>query len=410
VLLRSWFWLQGQVLVQVEGQERERLLNQCLARGIYLWDIRWKGNKLYFRLLSQDFFLLRPLVRGLRAKVSIEEKIGFPFFWRRFKRRRTLALGSLLFVMIIYVWSSFIWSVKVEGINHPEQQRRLNQLLIDQGIMPGVLRQRVDPSLVEHEVMTQFPELAWARAYFTGTIFILEVVPKLRQPELMQPNHLVAGRGGVVLDVLVLAGKALVDQGDSVQAGDVLILGEQSRRPVSAKGRVLAQVWHETYCEGEAVREYLVRSGTVACRKMVRFLGWELIMSGVKEVPFPQFELEQKRKCLLPWRKSSGLVEVIDETYHELEGKRTPIPESDCAQQLLERALAQAKRKLGEGSKIIDIDNKILSQPGDIPVRVRVRIEAVEDIAVPIPYYPRASEGGIGIGGASGEESSSSRS
>jgi len=33
--------------------------------------------------------------------------------------------------------------------------------------MSGVLKERIDLSAVEQEVLVQFPELAWARAYFT---------------------------------------------------------------------------------------------------------------------------------------------------------------------------------------------------------------------------------------------------
>lgn len=407
-LLNSRFWLQGQVSVRVKGKESERLLNQCLARGIYLWDVKWEEGKLSFRMRSRDFFRLRPLVRQLKVKVTIKEKIGLPFFWRRFKRRRTLAWGGVLFLLMLYTWSSCIWSVRIEGANHPERQKQLGQLLAGQGVMQGVLKQRVDLRAIEHEVLTQFPELAWARAYFTGTRFVLEVVPKLSQPQLQRPGHLVATKNGLIYDMLVLAGRPLVEKGSSVSAGDVLILGEQGRRPVPAKGRVLARVWHEAYLEGDAVERHLVRSGNSVTKKVLRLINWPVYIGGVKKVPFEYYETERERKSVVPWRNSISSVEVIEEIYYELKEIKKVIPESECAQRLLKQAAALAKQELAEGSKIIQTDKKILSQPGDIPIRVWVRIEAVEDIARPIPYYPRTGEGGIGIGGTIGEEDSSS--
>ncbi|HHV08088.1 MAG TPA: sporulation protein YqfD [Firmicutes bacterium] len=407
LFLKSWFWLQGQLLIKVEGKETERLLNQCLSRGIYLWDIHWHEGILYFRLSSRSFSRLRPLVRTLKVRVRIVEKSGMPFFLRTFRRRRMLAVGGVLFLLLLYAWSSCIWSVQVKGVGHETQRKELAQMLQGRGIMSGVLKERIDLSAVEQEVLVQFPELAWARAYFTGTRFVLEVVPKLPPPDLAKPGHLVAKKSGLVLDVLVLTGKPLVDKGASVQVGDVLILGDQGRRPVPAKGRVLARIWHECYKEGEPIEQYWVRSGNTASSRVLKVLAREFVLKGVRESPFQHFESGEERKNILRWRNSGGPVEVIDKTYHELKEVRRTLSEKECAQRLMDQALAHLKQNLDEGSKIVQVDKKVLSTTGDSPIRVWVRIEAVEDITTPIPYYPQKREGGTFIGGTTGEESSS---
>lgn len=409
MFLKGWLWLQGQVLVRIEGPEAERLLNQCLARGIYLWDIRRCEGILYFRMSSRTFFRLRPLVRQLKVKVRITEKSGLPFYIKTFKRRRMLLVGAILFILLLYGWSNCIWSVQVKGTAHETQRAELLQTLLAQGVARGVFKDKIDLNTVEYEVLTQFPELAWARAYFTGTRFVLEVVPKLPMPELAKPGHLVAKKNGLVLDVLVLVGKPLVDKGALVQAGDVLVLGDQGRNPVPAKGRVLAKVWHETYREGEAIERRWARSGNTASSKTLKVLGYELLVKGVKEPPFQHFETEQERKNVLFWRNSSGPVEVIDKIYHELKEEKYMLSEEECARRLIDQALADLKQNLDEGSRITQVDKKVLSKSGDSLIRVWVRIEAVEDIAVPIPYYPQKHEGGIGIGGTNAEKDSSGR-
>lgn len=409
LLVKSWLWLQGQVLVRVEGEEAERLLNQCLARGIYLWDIRRHEGLLYFRLSSRAFFRLRPLVRNLKVKVRIVEKAGLPFFVRTFRRRRMLLVGGIIFLIALYTWSSCVWSVQVKGVTHAAERSELIQLLMSCGVRQGVLKKNIDLAAIEHDVLTQFPELAWARAYFTGTRFVLEVVPKLPPPDLAKPGHLVAKKNGLVLDVLVLAGKPLVEKGSSVQAGDVLVLGEQGRRPVPAKGQVLARVWHEIYKEGEPVERCWLRSGRTATARVLRLWNRELVLSGTREVPFPRFESDEESKNILPWRNSGGPVEVIDITYHELKEVKRLLPVEEYIKRLTDQALAELKQNLDEGSRITKTDKKVLSQPGDTLVRIWVRIEAVEDIAMPIPYYPQKNEGGPAVGGTrtNGEEDTS---
>ena len=176
-----------------------------------------------------------------------------------------------------------------------------------------------------------------------------------------------------------------------------------------AKGRVLARVWHEMYKEGEPMERHWLRSGSTATARVLRIWNREVVLSGTREAPFSRFESDEKGESILPWRNSGGPVEVIDITHHELREVKHPLSVEECIRRLTDQALAELKLNLDEGSQITKVDKKVLSQPEDSLIRVWVRIEAVEDIAMPIPYYPQKREGGPAVGGTNREEDTGGR-
>lgn len=402
-VLRIWFFLQGQVLVRVEGEDAERLLNLAVSRGIYLWDVHWHEGRLYFRVGSRGFFRLRPLVRACGLRLHILCKGGLPFVLRRLRRRQALLIGGAFFLLALYAWAGCLWAVEIKGSRNPAQAERLAELLVEKGVNRGVLKERIDLAGIEHEVLARFPDLAWARAYFTGTKFMLEVVPKLLPPPAEGPGHLVAKRSGVVLDVFVLTGTARTEKGATVRAGDVLISGEQGGRPVAARGRVRARVWYEAYREGRPEEVRLVRTGHTAQARLVRALNREYLLAGPAAAPFERYEVETRVKSAFSWRNLRVPVEIIERTYHEFKEERRLLTAEESARRLGAQALADLKRNLAEGAEVVKVEEKVLSAPEDNLTRVRVRIETVEDIAERVPYYPLPREGGPSIGGKEGK-------
>ncbi|HHY92446.1 MAG TPA: sporulation protein YqfD [Firmicutes bacterium] len=402
-ILRLWFWLRGQVAVEVEGKGAERLLNLALSRGIYLWNVHWLGGRLYFCVGTRGFFRLRPLVRGSHLRLHIRSKGGLPFWLRRLRRRQTLLAGAAFFLVALYAWAACVWSVEVKGSRNAAQAQELVTLLGEKGVNRGVLKERIDLAGIEHEVLARFSDLAWARAYFTGTRFTLEVVPKLLPPPVEGPGHLVARRDGVVLEVFVLAGTGKVEKGATVRAGQVLISGEQGGQPVAARGRVRARVWYEAYREGRPEETLLTRTGRSARARLVRALNKEYLLDGPSTPPFSRYEVETSVKTVLGWRNLRAPVEIIERVYHELNEVKRPLSAEESAERLAAQALTDLKQHLEEGVEITRVEKKVLSTPEDNLTRVRVRIETVEDIAERVPYYPLPREGGPNIGGKEGE-------
>ncbi len=55
------------------------------------------------------FLRLPPLVRHLKVKVSIAEKVGLPFFLRRLRRRRMLVAGGGCYSYLFFMFGPAVF-------------------------------------------------------------------------------------------------------------------------------------------------------------------------------------------------------------------------------------------------------------------------------------------------------------
>ena len=82
-------FVRGSVKISVSGEQIERFLNLCRARGLLLENVRLpEEKKLTARISIADFKKLAPIHSKTHVRIHILEKRGLPFFlyksWRMF--------------------------------------------------------------------------------------------------------------------------------------------------------------------------------------------------------------------------------------------------------------------------------------------------------------------------------------
>ena len=257
-ILSIWHYLQGYLEISVTGAEIERLLNLAVSRGLHFWDLRRFQSKAYLKILVSDFKALRALVRISRCKVRIERKVGLPFWVAKGRRRKGLIAGALLFCLFLYFFSSFIWFIKIEGLEQLSEEEVL-ALADELGVRPGVLKSSLDFRHLENQLVLKDARIAWVGFSLKGSLLQIEVVESINRAQTEEsPADLIASKDGLVEEILVLNGEARVEPGEVVERGQVLIAGEI--RPKSTdyfageelpvlevrdRGTVSAMFWNE---------------------------------------------------------------------------------------------------------------------------------------------------------------------
>ncbi len=107
----------GIITLRLRGKNQERLINMALTRGIYIWDIKWRGEDLYLRVRSSAFKALQSIADENRYELEIVAQRGLPFYKTIMKRRMGLFGGALIFILSLYLMSSFIWFIEISGNN-----------------------------------------------------------------------------------------------------------------------------------------------------------------------------------------------------------------------------------------------------------------------------------------------------
>lgn len=411
---RFWRYLEGYVAIEVTtgsrgpghgtARELETFLNLAASAGMTLWRIRRADDRLRALIGLGSIPALRRVAREARCRVRFGRRHGLPFAWRRLLRRRVLVAGALLCALIVYYLSGSFWFIDVRGLERlPEDvlRRELARL----GLRPGVRKHAVDLRLLAERLPLEVPGIAWVGVTSYGVRVVLDVVEKEPAPSAAKqgPAHVVARRPGVVVEVLALRGTPVVQPGDVVRQGQILIRGEyrapepagkpegtrtpgsSRRQSVAARGRVLARTWYSEYLEIGLEEALTVRTGRVLRRTYLRIGPWSLPVYWQRG-HLSRYEVERQTLLALPgWRDGPPPVELLRETRHEVHIVRRPIDVGRARRRAEQRVLARVMRGLPPGSRVEAVESRIV-QRGAGFIGVRTTIQVIEDIGVQRPF------------------------
>lgn len=410
-MIRNWwsFWL-GFVRIRVEGTQLEKFINMAAGRGVPLYDLRKESHGgMTAKVRLDGFRSLRHVARKTRSRVRIEERSGFPFVLATAKRRQSLYLGAVAFVLVIYALSTIIWDVDVVGNERVDKQRIL-EAANQYGIRVGNWKPLADVREAERAIINSVRDLEWVGIHHKGTRMIIEVQEKVlpNPPSVMGPTNLVAAKDGVIQRILVLVGEGKVQEGANVTKGQLLIsgvlyapntqggptsTGDKPPEPpailekVQAKGEVWARVWYGSAVEEPVNQEGAVPTGQVERQWRIKWGNQEIIIKGPRISPFSTSVEEVYTRTPLLWRNLQIPVEIIETEYHELRAYRHERTPQEAIIAAREKARQAVNAGLAPGARVLR--EMVVPQPAPPGmVKVKVAVEVLEDIATPQPAEP----------------------
>lgn len=221
-------FLRGTVTLRVRGPFLERYFNICAAAGLGFWKSRQiSPEELEVTLARRD--LNRAIALGEKAlcQVEVVGEAGLPAFLRRFRRRYGMAAGILLLAGVFLVLSRFVLVIEVEG-NTAVPDSVILARLQSHGFGVGSYGPGVDVRALSNSVLLDLEELSFLTVNITGIraqVIVRETQPA---PEILYRDRaadIVAERDGVIVDVDVTGGEGVVEKGQAVLEGEVLISG-----------------------------------------------------------------------------------------------------------------------------------------------------------------------------------------
>lgn len=254
MFLALWYSLRGYVRIRAKGFSAERFMNMAAFRGVYLWDIAYEGAAVTMKAAGGSLDILEACAQKTGCSMEILGWGGLPAFLRRFRRRQVWSAGLLLFAAGLYLLSSFIWTVRVEG-NERLETAELLSACEDMGVKPGVWKRGVDTVEVTNRLLVQFSDISWVSVGIKGTdvtIKLAETIEKAERIDRETPCDIVASADGVIVQITAERGTPKVKPGDVVKKGDVLISSElliglegedQHTEYTAAEGAVTARIW-----------------------------------------------------------------------------------------------------------------------------------------------------------------------
>lgn len=252
---RVWKFLNGYVIVTVEGFFLEKFTNLCAINSLPFWNIKRYGNaKMVGRTTIKGFKQMRFQAKKCGCRVSIGKKRGTPFFLHRYRKRKIFVIGFLIFLVCIKVAGMFVWSVNITGNENVSKQEILevlNKLGVKQWALKSSLRVRELAELF----MIERDDISWIGIDIDGIRVNVEIVEKSKTPERIDENtacDIVASKPALIVSIDTYQGKPMVSVGDIVDEGTVLVEGvmEMTQFPektyeVHSLANIRGKVWYE---------------------------------------------------------------------------------------------------------------------------------------------------------------------
>lgn len=222
--------LTSYVFLELKGKMPERFLSICKARNLPVYDIccnvTKKGTITTARMRLSDYYRIRPAARKAGCFPVVRKRLGILFFLKRYKARLVFFFGGLYFFWLIYLLSTFLWSIRVSG-GFVHTTEELTAYLAEKGIRCGIRHRTIDCDSLEKQIRLDYPDIGWVSAELKGTKLILQI-SETSQPQKASEtteSSICASSDGIVVSILCTNGTPLVKEGDVVRKGDILISG-----------------------------------------------------------------------------------------------------------------------------------------------------------------------------------------
>lgn len=266
----------GNALVTIEIQSimPEKFLNLIWRNNIHIKNVRKKNiTTLVMEVELEDFYVIKDMAKKNKVKIKIIGKRGLTFLLIKFKKNRSLIVGSMLFVGIVYYMSTFLWEIQI-NTDSSLPPYEIRQKLKNYGIVPGIPKSKVDVYKLEENLMKNDDSIMWVRARIEGSRIVIKVEERKSPPNITFDNtqcDLSASKNGQVVGIYTTAGTPVVKTGDVVKKGQILVSGVQGKEgetyPVHSSGKVICRVSYE---KQKTVNAYSIKKKRTG-RKVVNY-------------------------------------------------------------------------------------------------------------------------------------------
>lgn len=217
----------GYVDFNAKGKFPERFLNMTSRNGVNLWNAHPIKQGLEGSMYISDYKKIRKTAKKSKIKTKITAKHGLPFLAARYKNRIGLLIGAVIGVILLVIFSNFIWSVKITGAESVSTTK-IAEELSDSGVKIGGYKNNLDVQKICRDTMLNIKEIGWMSINITGNTASVEIKEKTEKPDIKidtNPSNIKARCDGVITKIKTTKGTTKTLVGSGVAEGDLLVSG-----------------------------------------------------------------------------------------------------------------------------------------------------------------------------------------
>ena len=235
--------LRGVAEIRITGAAPWKLINACIRERITVEGVE-SDDLITCRALifAADAERVKSLAPRCGCDVEVLSVRGRPV-WKKFlHRRRWAALCAAAVAAAVLVSALFVWDIRVTENDSDVPDALILRTLAEQGVGVGSFWPGFRGERIRSHALAELPGLSWLAVNVRGSTASVEVRAAVEKPEITDPRQaadVTASRSGVITEIRVFEGEALVSRGDAVTAGQTLVSCERAAR------RGETRTWYE---------------------------------------------------------------------------------------------------------------------------------------------------------------------
>lgn len=340
----------GTITMEIQAFMPEKFINLLWKNGIIVKNIK-KINitTLVLEVKLSDYVEIAKVVQKSNSTIRIVRRSGLSFFVMKMKRRSALLIGAFLFLSIIYYLSTFVWNIEINTEHYISPYELRNQIS-GFGINPGLRKKNIDVYEIENKILRRNDEIMWVKARIDGVKLKVDVIERQSPPIIISkqqpPRDLIANKDGEVVRVFTTEGTAVVNVGDMIQKGDLLVKGEQGKEgsvyPVHAQGEVIAKTFYEEIKEVSLNNISRIKTGNNISNLYIKFANKKIYLKNSLITYANYDKIESNDKF------------IKSEIYYEIEKKNIPVDATKITEEIYHNILRNLDKNVVVKDKIVD--------------------------------------------------------
>ncbi|MBC8631179.1 sporulation protein YqfD [[Eubacterium] tenue] len=368
-------YIRGYYVITVEGINTEKFLNILIRNKINIYEVKRVTNtKIEIKLDRKDIKAFKKIYRNSKYDIKVKQKMGLPFLAKRIYKYKGMWICAIISLLILMSTSMFVTDVYIqapEGIDKVLVRKELEKA----GVKPGVYKKSIDRKQVRDIVMGKFDDIAYVSINVKGTNIFVTVTKKdesLKEKKETNYCNVIAKKNGIIDKVIPRSGNQVVNVGDIVREGDVLVSG--------ANTKSIPEVWAVTFYESKQSASYIdkvkVKTGNKKTIYTLRFYDKKYTLR--RNIDYKNYEIENKNYELKIGDYTFPL-KIQASTFHEVNIKEVKRDKNKVKKDLEKKALKDLEYNMPVDTRIKDVEHQHKVKKGKLEYILTVK--TLENIA-----------------------------
>jgi len=375
-----------------KSEDTEKIYNFLFKYKISNWGYFSAEENSGLYISNTDYKYFNSVQTYIDIEIEVSQVLGLPKLLNKYRKRKGLLIGALLFFVVLIISSLFVWDVRVIGA-YTQTENEIIENLKSEGLHVGTFIPKIKSTEICNAYIMKYDNVAWMSINTRGNVVNVEIIESTNSKKddektvIGKYANLVACEDAVIEEINLSRGSAVTLVGKTVKKGDMLISGvyESPRKYsfVYASGTVYGRVNRKITVEipyKQTVKEY---KKSKLLNFSINFFDFQInIYRYTGKMPMKCDTIYKKEQIIL-FDKVKLPIYIVGDRYCEYAEREIHLSEEDA----VKLAFSRLKSELASATFDCELVSKnVTGEFTDTSYVLTCDAECIKNIAIPLEF------------------------